>query len=312
MPYKYKLILNKIFGKKTVNFSKFLILHPKLFIRSVLYYAFYFFLNRSHLLRNILNKTNAVDNDTLVTLTTYDKRLSTVHLTIESILNQEIKPAKVVLWLYRGDVKNSNIIHLEKLKERGLTIVYLDDNQKSYKKLSYILKYIKAENLNIKNIVTADDDVLYPRFWLSGLIEKSKTLPKSIVCYRGHNLEKINDSTFSYFSCIDRNSSYDQPSDNLLPTGVSGVLYPIKSLDSRICNFKLINQLCRDGDDIWYKFVTLSNGYSSVRIKNKNITFPVIISSLVEGLQDENVTNDENTSKILLTNSYFNNLLNLK
>ena len=39
------------------------------------------------------------ENDIIISLTSYASRVQTVHLTIESLLNQTIKPNKIILWL---------------------------------------------------------------------------------------------------------------------------------------------------------------------------------------------------------------------
>ncbi len=298
-----------IFGKTIFSIASFMTLHPVLFGRSLILQGFYWISNRSGLFRKIFYNGNSIYSNSIVSLTTYHKRIDTVYLTIESIFNQDNRPFEVILWLSEEDLFDGIPNTLKRLKKRGLIIYYLSDNQRSYKKLSYIMNYKHPISNKVEFIITADDDVFYPKYWLNKLETKARNNPNCTICYRGHNLDDIEELGFSYIKNIDNCSSKNTPSKNLFPTGVSGVLYPLNSLDERIYDFHSINNYCIDADDIWYKFVTLSNGFSSVRVEENNVIFPLCLAALKEGLQDFNVGNDANTDKILKTNKFFNNLL---
>ncbi|QHZ87661.1 hypothetical protein [Proteus mirabilis] len=71
---------------------------------------------------------------------------------------------------------------------------------------------------------------------------------------------------------MNNNTSLNNPSWSLLPTGCSGVCYPINSLSDFLMDYKFL-ELSPNGDDIWFKAVTLSNGFKSCRIEKDNIHF---------------------------------------
>ena len=97
----------------------------------------------------------------IVTLTSFPQRMYDIHFTLYSLLNQSLKPDAVLLWLSEEefpnrekDVPNAVL----KLQENGLTIKWVKENLRSYKKLIPALKEYKNDIL-----VTADDDIYYPQ-----------------------------------------------------------------------------------------------------------------------------------------------------
>ena len=122
------------------------------------------------------------DNNIIISLTSYPARINTVHTVINSLLNQNMKPYKIILWLAKPQFPNENkdlSQNLLNLIEKGLTIEYYERDIKSYKKLIPTLK--KYPN-NI--IVTADDDIIYDKDWLEKLYKTYLKYPKDIIAHR--------------------------------------------------------------------------------------------------------------------------------
>ena len=112
----------------------------------------------------------------VVSLTSYPERLAVVHLTVESILRQELKPTAIVLWLSEDEIAPSDVpANLRRQQERGLDIRFVPGNYRSYKKLIYA-----AQHYPDAVIVTADDDVCYPKHWLRDLWAASQESPEKI------------------------------------------------------------------------------------------------------------------------------------
>ena len=97
-------------------------------------------------------------NELIVSLTSFPQRMYEIHYTIYSLLNQTVKPEKLLLWLAKEQFPN-----LEKdipesvlaLQKNGLTICWTE-NTYSYKKLVPTIE--KYPN---HTIITADDDIFY-------------------------------------------------------------------------------------------------------------------------------------------------------
>lgn len=244
---------------------------------------------------------NGADEEIVVSLTTYSKRVGTVFITIESIFAQSYPPGRVILWLSEEE-------HLEipaslvRLKSRGLDIRFCSGNLRSYKKASYANEYF-----NSHIIITADDDIIYPSNWLNGLVSEFKNNMNCVICYRGHDIIINNGVIESYSSFLDQKKWSSTPSKLLIPTGCSGVLYPPGSLSELASsqNSKLFMTLAPDADDLWYKCVALSNGFYSKRVAPNNIHFPPILTSLGDGLFHKNVHGHENDIKLKACIKFF-------
>ncbi|WP_130099846.1 hypothetical protein [Siccibacter turicensis] len=237
-------------------------------------------------------------NGFIVTLTTYGSRLNFVFLTIETILQQQYKPEKIVLWLYKNDrPKGLSRFLLNRQSKRGLLIKYVDKDVRSYKKLSFVRQYF----LSAQFFITADDDVIYPSDWLEGFRKAVARSSDRIYCYRGRIISF--DEGYTQWNLASKRLFHG---DNLMPTGVSGVCYPARSLDDRIADFESIERICPYADDIWYKLLTKSNGFVSELVETESIHFTPSLSGFRKGLEKLNVLNDLNTQQFNDSMRYFN------
>lgn len=267
--------------------------------KSIYFSIYYFFLVR---IVKIKKGTNENSNF-IISLTSYHKRLNYLHYVIYTLLKQKLKPKKIHLYLSNEDIKKAGGIPKSLLKycSYGLEIIVKDENVKSYKKLIYAYYDIKKYD-DINFIITADDDIFYPKYWSLKLLDKS--IKDNVVsCFRGHNLQLV-DGLCDYNLSMKINSSNSTPSYNLLPTGCSGVAYPVNSLNENLLDYNFL-KYSPDGDDIWFKAVTLSQKYKSARVMDKNIHFPILIQSLGHGLYSSNVMKSQNNIKITDTFNYF-------
>lgn len=110
----------------------------------------------------------------IVSLASIPSRLNIVHLTIRSILNQDVLPEKIVLWLHE-DLKDSIPKSLNVLVGDLFSIKYADYFS-SHRKLVEPLKLYPN-----KIIVTCDDDMMYRKNWLSKLYQAHENHPDHIV-----------------------------------------------------------------------------------------------------------------------------------
>ncbi|HBO22649.1 MAG TPA: hypothetical protein DD649_07150 [Providencia sp.] len=239
----------------------------------------------------------------VISLTSYFKRLKTLHITCESLLRQTLPPKKIYVWLSQEDVdKAGGIPHkMKTLENRGVIIIIKKENIYSYKKLSYFNEIIDNK---ITHILTADDDIIYPRYWSSKLIETS-IKNNCVSCFRGHNFEIENDE-FNYNKFINNNTSKNKPSFNLIPTGCSGISYPIAALNNIIIDKKLFLSLAPQADDLWYKASSLLNNYKCSRVEKENIHFPILLSSIKDSLYSSNVFENRNNIQLKKIVNHFN------
>jgi hypothetical protein len=192
----------------------------------------------------------------IVSLTSYKGRLTgTAPYAIISILNQNVKPDKVVLWVGHQDKENvPEIIH--DLTQKGLEICFCDD-VKAYTKLVYSLEAYPADY-----IITADDDIYYPENWLEQILDEHKKNPQKIICNRAHAIRvDENHSLLPYNkwdSFINPHEVVHRP-QSVFPEGVGGILYPPNALHKDVTNKELFMKLSPHNDDIWYWAMAVMN-----------------------------------------------------
>lgn len=122
-----------------------------------------------------------------------------------------------------------------------------------------------------RTIVTADDDLLYPRDWLYGLVEQSQKTPEHVIVYRAWFLQLESQRKLRpYRDIMDDAYGGDRASFNILPTGNAGILYPPGSLHEQVTDTDLMMRLCPGADDIWFKAMTILNDVKSRRVGTEN------------------------------------------
>lgn len=236
----------------------------------------------------------------IVSLTTYHKRISIVHVTIESLMNQSFRPNKIILWLSQEDLVNGHVPEtLTRLTSRGLDIRVKGENIRSYKKLIYTLAEY-PESI----IITCDDDVIYPSFFIKKLYDKHHITPKHIVAYRCMVIRKSNDTNLSPYVTWKRPLE-DTPSFELLPTGVAGILYPPDSLSDTVFNQELFLKLAPHGDDIWFKAMAILNKTKTSIVELGFNEFPFIEGSQDGALWHSNVLDNKNDEQLKNVFDYF-------
>jgi hypothetical protein len=264
-------------------------------IKTKLKPVFYKLINFRHSIINQYSSKKGTDKssklDIVVNLTSYPKRIDKVYLTIETLLQQTLKPQRVVLWLSEQEIKPHQLPKtLLRQQKRGLEIRFVKENYKSYNKLIFALKEFPQSLL-----ITADDDMYYPKWWVQKLYEAHLKTPDCIVCYRAHPILLKNTSQLlPYAQWVDTFYPSTSPTLDVFPTGVSGVLYFPGALDDEVFNTKAFQKLCPHGDDIWFKAMSLLKGVKCRKVFEKNILFRTIPNTQEDCLHVRNLYQNEN------------------
>ncbi len=195
--------------------------------------------------------------DVIVSLTTYDKRLHEVYLTIESIMQQTYKANKIVLWLTE-DLKDNIPETLQMQVKRGLEIKYCED-LRSYKKLIPSLTTYPNDI-----IITIDDDVIYNIDTLELLIKTHKKHSSSVACCWAMKMSFNDSGTLKAYSHWQKRCLDETPSKTTLPIGCAAILYPPKCLDEEVFRKDVFMDICKYADDIWFKAMALKKNTSTV------------------------------------------------
>lgn len=190
----------------------------------------------------------------MVNLTSYPPRFPTLHLTLKSLLLQNVKADKVVLWLYEADyaLLPAEVLALQ---QQGLSIELVQQDTKSYKKLiPALLQYPLAYH------VTADDDIYYRNDWLQELLAGYRGNTNEIVCLRAHYIMLDDAGKMLPYRYWQAKTEQRGPTNRLFFTSGAGALFPPGALNSQVTDAEKFLRLSPHGDDIWlYWMATLNN-----------------------------------------------------
>ena len=232
------------------------------------------------------------NGEIIVSLTSFPARIDKVWITISSMMNQTLKPKRIILWLAEEQFpgkENDLPQNLIKLKNRGLEIRFCED-LRPHKKYYYTMKD-NPEDI----VVTVDDDMLYPENMLEQLWDAHKRNPNAVVCQYAHRItldERGNIKPYQEWeSCYGEST---MPDIRILPVGCGGVLYPQHCLDERVFNKEHIKSLCPQMDDLWLKSMALLKGTTSAICSEGSQIYFDMTGTRKSGLQHVNAGQNKN------------------
>lgn len=272
---------------KLVNYIKWRLFDLGGLVTAIKLYCANFFSHAS-----IIDETSLVD----VSLTSHSGRLDFCYLTIESIGRGSHLPRTLTLWI-NDDIFLENLPpKLKRLQARGLTIRVAENFGPHTKYFPYVI-----HNRIEVPLVTADDDILYPRGWLEALVVAHTEDPTVVICHRAHQISMLADkealAPYSEWTACTTTT----PSFLNFATGVSGVLYPLQVLFELKSNGQAFQSVCPKADDIWLHVIALRCGFQIKQLTTKSKHFPVIPGSQKIGLVNQNVLNQKNDAQIAKT-----------
>lgn len=239
-----------------------------------------------------------IEENVIVSLTTFPQRIDTVWVTIETLLRQSYRPSRIILWLAESQFSEKDKLPKKLLeqKKRGLEIRFCDD-LRSHKKYYYTMKHYPNSV-----VITVDDDTFYPENLVENLVETSNMQPNTVCCNLGHVITTRKGMIEPYNNWYSGADGLDTPSYNLVPIGCEGVLYPPKCLDENVFDKNQIKELCPLADDLWLKSMATLNGVKAIKCNPVSITYANQISAKKGSLNSVNVDqnmNDKQLEKIL-------------
>ncbi len=239
----------------------------------------------------------------IVSFTTYDKRIHDVHLVIESIAQQTVKPNRLILWLDEDEFTLETIpLLLHKQINRGLEVRFCP-NYRSYKKLIPTLQeYPDA------NVITIDDDILYPHDMLEMLCKEHKQYPECIIGHRAHQIRFDSDGKVLPYKKWGHETSDSKPSTRIIAIGVGGIFYPAGSLNEECLNIEHFTKFSPHADDIWFKAMSLLNQKKHKKVKDDRAfsdRFLIIQGSQSIALFKSNLLEEGNDPQIKSVFEYY-------
>lgn len=234
--------------------------------------------------------TAARDFRLIVSLTTHPARMKSVVRTIETILAQTLLPDQIVLYLATDEVASRHdlprsLLHLE---TRGLSIEFIENVRAHNKYRHAVTNYPDAL------IVTVDDDIIYPADLLETLYESYRKYPRAISAMRGHRLCFDQNVLLPYNEWEWNTRHTDEPSMDILATGVGGVLYPPGILPPDALCIDSIRRVALAADDIWLKFFQIRDGVPVVLAGARKAKLTTLPGSQQGSLSVQNVGAERN------------------
>lgn len=231
----------------------------------------------------------------VVSLTTYEKRWHSVHYTIESIGCGRLRPSRLVLWIAPSVLQAGTPQPLQRLLARGLEIRTCEDlgpHKKYYPQV--------REGPAVRELVTADDDVLYWVDWLEALVEAAARRPACIHAHRAHVMSFGPDGDFLPYAQWPACRS-TAPSPLHFTTGVGGVLYPLAMQDALRGAGDGFRDCCPRADDIWLNAVAWRAGIQVCQTRHFSPLLFEVPGTRTHGLARENVQNGGNDRQLHMT-----------
>ncbi len=194
-----------------------------------------------------------------VSLTTTSRRVGRVAEVVRTLLDQQVQPARIVLWLSRepflldDGVAPDDLPHALQALRSERFLIRWTENIGPYRKLVPALRAYGG------TVVTVDDDMLYPPDWLGGLLEMRAQTPDAVCCYRARRMLTGERGELRRYWRWPR-LQCATPRADVLPIGKDGVLYPPGSLHPDVMDANRFLELAPTCDDIWFKAMALRAG----------------------------------------------------
>ncbi len=222
-----------------------------------------------------------------VSLTSYGARVDAVAYTVESIAWGRVRPRRIVLWLDEVDRIADPPPALRRLMARGLEVLPTD-NLGPHKKYYPLVVSTTTD----EPFVTADDDVLYPRYWLDRLVRAGREQPGMVNCYRASDVLLGPDGLAPYDDWP--RCTHTRPGRTVFATGVAGIWYPAAMTAALRAAGDGFRHTAPMADDIWLHHVALRAGVRIRQIHRRPRHFWAIPGSQAVSLMADNVQGGRN------------------
>lgn len=190
-------------------------------------------------------RCHGLPGELIISLTSYPRRFSVLGFTVRSLLDQTVRPDRVVLWIAEQDIDQVPA-DVKALSQYGLEIRSCEDIR-SFKKIVPTLREWPHAY-----IVTADDDIYYESSWLESLIDSYDVNHPRILCRRAHRVVRGANGRMRPYQHWDWQIVDPRPSYcDIFPTGCDGVMYYPGALSEETTNSAVFMDLCPSADDVW-------------------------------------------------------------
>ena len=209
-----------------------------------------------------VNKDMKRENPLVVSIYSCEEKFKYLPITLFSLLNQSLKPDKVILWLDKEtDDLTTLPYEITRFIKNGLEVKFID-NIKSYTKTICAFEEYKDGV-----IVTACDNVYYRRNWLKKLYYSYIVSPNDIHIHKTLNVKIKNKSLASikeWGGCV--NSEIAKYTN--FPVALGGILYPPNCFKKEAFRSDIFLKYAPQDDDVWFWIMAVINNKKFRVVKN--------------------------------------------
>jgi len=201
----------------------------------------------------------------IVSITSYKRRLKNLHLVLESIFKNKMKPSKVVLTLYKDDLPylTDDLKYL--IDYNMIELIIANNNLRSHLKYFEVMKKYREYA-----IITIDDDIIYSDDLIESLYNSYTVNPNCVHARRVHKIITKNEKVLEYKFWEKEYKKELNASFELFATNVGGTLYPPNILNISDDNIDNIKK-CITADDIYLKYLENKRNIEVIWVPNKNL-----------------------------------------
>lgn len=261
----------------------------KWFFTNIAARFFRYIINKWVLCKSIIGiyskPSSNINNDIVISLTSFPARIGKVWMTIDSLMRQTICPYCINLYLSKQDFpdgEKSLKMELLRYQKIGLNIIWVDENLRPHKK--YLYSFQSYPN---KCVITTDDDLYYRKDMVERLWNLHSIYPNAVCANNAKLIPTMKDGKLPLYSTWYK---IQKPAIglNIIGIGSGGILYPVTLFQNTpYNNVSLIKELALGTDDLWLKMMELIANIPVVT-GNYNCGNPGIIGSQKSSLSKEN------------------------
>ncbi len=233
------------------------------------------------------------DVQLIVNLTSYPERFYDLPKILYSLINQTLKPDRIILWLGDENAPLSSLPYeITQFIKNGLEIRFVKDIG-TYTKSIYAFK-----EFNDSIIVTADDDIYYEKNWLRLLYLSYIANPNDI---HVHKAREISFNSGKIIGYQNKNSFVNKENAdyNNFIISSGGVLYPPNCFSNEVLRDDIFLKIGAKSDDVWFWTMSVINNHKIRVVKNhyKSLVYTNIFDKI---LKIQNIDNrDEQFEQVL-------------
>lgn len=199
-------------------------------------------------------------HNVVLSLTSWHARIDILPLTLLTLVEQSARPAAIEVWMTEEDLRLIPARVHKTFSSLGVSFRPSED-YRSHKKWLNALQE-RSDHF----IVTADDDIIYPRHWLRWLMNDHRSTKRVSVAHRCHRIVfDASGGVAPYAEWKKDVPAYGEVSPSLFATGCGGQVLHQDWLPPEALEPDRILAICPNSDDIWLACALASAGVPRMR-----------------------------------------------